>query len=80
MNGEGNRECKHGTYRSRVEAHIVETRDVKPRKMDLLFIVARRLRSPITDSTHRNRMIECRGSKGRYPKAGRDASRSRVGV
>ncbi len=46
MNGEGNREWKHGTYTSRVEAHIVETRDDEPRKMDLLFIVARCLRSP----------------------------------
>ncbi len=80
MNGEGNREWKHGTFRSRVEAHIVETRDDEPRKMDLLFIVARRLRSPKTDSTHRNRMIECRGSKVVTPKRGRDASRSRVGV
>ncbi len=70
MNGEGNREWKHGIYRSRVEARIVEARDDEPRRMNLLFIVARCLRSPITDSTHRNRMIECRGSKGRYPKAG----------
>ncbi len=70
MNGEENREWKHGTYRSRVEAHIVETRDVESRKMDLLFIVARRLRRPIPDPIHRNRMIECRGSKGRYSKAG----------
>ncbi len=70
MNGEGNREWKHGTYRWRVEAHIVETRDDEPRKMDLLFTVAMCLRSPIADSTHRNRMIECCGSKGRYPKAG----------
>ncbi len=52
MNGEGNQESKHGTHRSRVEAHIVETRDDEPRKMDLLFIVARCLRSPITDSTY----------------------------
>ncbi len=56
MNGERNREWKHGTNRSRVEAHIVETRDDEPRKMDLFF-VARCLRSPITDSTYRNRMI-----------------------
>ncbi len=70
MNGEGNREWKHGIYRSRVEAHVVATRDDEPRKMDLLFIVARCLRSPKTDSTHRNRMVECLGSKGRYPKAG----------
>ncbi len=70
MNGEGNREWKHGIYRLRVEAHIVETRDDEPRKMDLLFNVARCLRSPITDLTHRNRTIECRRSKGRYPKAG----------
>ncbi len=70
MNGERNREWKHGNYRSRVEAHIVETRDDEPRKMDLLFIVARFLRSPITDSTYRTQMIECRGSKGRFPKAG----------
>ncbi len=41
MNGEGNRELKHGTHRSRVEAHIVETRDDEVRKMDLLFTVAR---------------------------------------
>ncbi len=33
----GNREWKHGTYRSRVEAHIVETRDDEPRKMDLFY-------------------------------------------
>ncbi len=70
MNGEGNRELKHGTHRSRVEPHIVETRDDELRKMDLLFIVARCLRSPKTDSTHQNRMIKSRGSKGRYPKAG----------
>ncbi len=38
MNGDGNRELKHGTHRSRVEAHIVETRDDEPRKMDLLFL------------------------------------------
>ncbi len=37
MNGEGHRELKHGTHRSRVEAHIVETRDDELRKMDLLF-------------------------------------------
>ncbi len=78
MNGEGNREWKHGTYRSRVEAHIVETRDDEPRKMDLLFTVARCLRSPITDSTHRSRMIAVR--RVVTPKRGRDASRSRVGV
>ncbi len=69
MNGEGNRELKLGSHRSRVEAHIVETRDDELRKMDLLFIVARCLRSPITYSTHRNRMIEFRGSKGRYLRA-----------
>ncbi len=68
------------TYRSRVEANIVETRDDEPRKMDLLFIVVRCLRSPIVDLTHRDRMTECRGSKGRYPRAGREASRSRVEV
>ncbi len=52
MNGEGNREWKHGIYRSRVDARIVEARDDEPRRMDLLFIVARCLRSPIADSTH----------------------------
>ncbi len=44
--------------RSTVEAHIVETRDDEPRMMDLLYIVVRCLRSPITDSSNRNRMIE----------------------
>ncbi len=38
--------------------------------MDLLYIVVRCLRSPITDSSHRNRMIEFRGWKGCYPRAG----------
>ncbi len=52
MNGEENREWKYGIYRSRVDARIVEARDDEPRKMDLLFIVARCLRSPKTDSTH----------------------------
>ncbi len=70
MNGEGNRDWKHGAHMSRVEVHIIETRDNEPRKMDLLFIVVRCLRSPIIDSTHRDRMTECRGSKGRYPRAG----------
>ncbi len=37
MNGEENRDWKHGTHISRVEAHIIETRDNEPRKMDLLF-------------------------------------------
>ncbi len=58
MNAEGNPELKDWIYMSRVDAHIVETRDVEPRMMDLLYIVVRCLRSPITDSSHRNRMIE----------------------
>ncbi len=40
MNGEENQDWKHGTHMSRVEAHIIETRDNEPRKMDLLFIIA----------------------------------------
>ncbi len=35
---------------SRVEAHIIEARDNEPRKMELLFIVARCLRSPEIDA------------------------------
>ncbi len=50
MNREGNRDGEHEIYMSGVEAHIIETRDDEPRKMDLLF-VARWLRSPIIDST-----------------------------
>ncbi len=49
MNGKGNLEWKHGTSRSRLKAHVVETRDDVPRKRDLLFIVTRCLRSTITD-------------------------------
>ncbi len=54
-----------GNYGSRVEARAVETRDDESIKMGLLFIVARCLRWPITDSVHRSRGIECRGLKVR---------------
>ncbi len=68
MNGEGNREWKHGTFRSRVEAHIVETRDDEPRKMDLLFYrgeVPKKSNYRFNTSKSNDR-----GSKSRYLKAG----------
>ncbi len=64
-------------HMSRVEAHIIETSDKEPSNMDLLYIVARCLRSPIVDSTHRDRMsVEVR--RVVTPERGREASGSRV--